>query len=111
MNLKYLAQSINVGGQNIQGPLDVGQGTGNNVTLAAIVNRVVQFLIPVAGIILLLVLIWGGYDYMMSGGTPDKIKSAQAKLTTAIIGFILLITSYILVKVITMIFGITGGFF
>ena len=105
MKNNYLAQVVNVGGNEIKGPL-----VGIN-TLADVVNRLITFIVPVGGVILLLVLIWGGYDYMMSGGAPDKLKSAQAKLTTAIIGFVLLITSYILVKVITMIFGISGGFF
>ena len=105
MKNNYLAQVVNVGGNEIKGPL-----VGIN-TLADVVNRLITFIVPVGGVILLLVLIWGGYDYMMSGGAPDKIKSAQAKLTTAIIGFILLITSYILVKVIAMIFGISDGFF
>jgi len=105
MRNNYLAQIVNVGGNEIKGPL-----VGIN-TLADVVNRLIIFIMPVGGVILLLVLIWGGYDYMMSGGAPEKIKSAQAKLTTAIIGFVLLITSYILVKVITMIFGISGGFF
>lgn len=48
---KVLAQSINVGGQAIEGPLE---GVD---TLADIVNKVVSLLIPLAGIILLFVLI------------------------------------------------------
>ncbi len=105
MKNNYLAQIVNVGGNEIKGPL-VGI-----TTLADVVNRVITLVVPIGGVILLLVLIWGGYEYMMSGGAPDKVKSAQAKLTTGIIGFILLITSYILVKVIAMIFGISGGLF
>jgi len=99
----YLAQLIKVGGYTIQGPL-----TTIN-TLGDLVNRLVDFLIPVAGIILLLVLIWGGYDYLMSRGQPEKIKSAQAKITTGIVGFILLIASYIIVKLIAKIFGFDTG--
>ncbi|MBI4009024.1 hypothetical protein HY357_02225 [Candidatus Roizmanbacteria bacterium] len=104
MTSRYLAQQICIGGECITGPLpsDIN-------TLGAIVNRVVQFLIPLAVIILLLVFIWGGYDYMMSQGNPEKVKSAQAKFTTAIIGFILLVTSYVLVRLISIIFGLGGG--
>lgn len=102
---KLIAQVLNVGGQEIKGPL-VGI---NNV--ADLVNKVLSVLIPFAGIILLLVLIWGGYDFMMSQGNPEKIKSAQAKITTGIIGFILLAISYLLVRVIAVIFGLGGGIF
>lgn len=96
----HLAQQINIGGQAITGPVE-----GFN-TLADVINRVVEFLIPLAGIILLLVLIWGGYDFLMSQGQPEKIKSAQAKITTGIIGFVLLVFSYVIVKLIAKIFGL-----
>jgi len=99
----YLTQQMNVGGQQITGPL---QGINN---LSDVINKIVELVIPLAGIILLLVLIWGGYDFMMSQGQPEKIKNAQAKITTGIIGFVLLIISYIVVKLIARIFGLGEG--
>lgn len=98
-----LAQSINVGGQSIEGPLE-----GIN-TVGDLINTLMKFLIPLAGIILLLVLIWGGYDFMMSGGNPEKVKSAQAKITTGIIGFVLLVLAYLIVRIISFIFGLQTG--
>ncbi len=100
---KYFAQQINVGGYSIEGPL---QGIN---TLGDLVNKIVELLIPLAGIILFLVLIWGGYDFLMSQGNPEKIKSAQAKITTGIIGFVLLILAYVIVKLIAKIFGVGEG--
>ena len=98
-----LAQNINIGGQPISGPLkDIN-------TVGDLINRLLSFLIPLAGIILLLVLIWGGYDFLMSGGAPDKIKSAQAKITTGLIGFFLLAFAYLIVKIIAFIFGVETG--
>ncbi len=98
-----LAQSINVGGQSIEGPLK-----GIN-TVGDLVNTLMNFLVPLAGIIFLLVLIWGGYDFMMSGGNPEKLKSAQAKITTGVIGFILLVLAYLIVRIISFIFGLETG--
>lgn len=102
--MRYLSQNLNIGGQNISGPLDSSLNTVGDV-----VNRIMQFLIPLAAIILLFVLIWGGYDYMMSQGNPEKLKSAQAKIFTGIIGFILLILAFFIVRVIESIFGISAG--
>ncbi len=101
----YLAQSMTVGGQEIQGPL---QGIS---TIGDLISRVSSFLFPIAGIILLVVFIWGGYDFMMSQGSADKIKGAWAKLTTGVIGFVLLALSYLLVKLIERIFGLNTGIF
>lgn len=104
--MRYLAQSFNIGGQTIEGPLDPKFNS-----LGSLVTEVLKFLVPLAGVILLFVLIWGGYDFMMSQGNPEKIKSAQAKLTTGIIGFVLLLVSFLMAKLISTIFGLGAGFF
>lgn len=99
---RLLTQVIEISGQPIQGPLS---SDINN--LGDLINKVITtLLIPLAGIILLLVFIWAGYDFMMSQGNPDKIKSAQAKITTGIIGFILLILAFIITKILAFIFGL-----
>jgi len=68
-------------------------------------------LIPISGVILLLVFIWAGYDFMTSEGNPEKIKSAQAKITTGIIGIVLLVLAFLIVKVVELILGIRTGIF
>ena len=104
MDNRYLAQQICIGGQCVTGVLDP-----KIKTLGDLVNRIIQFLIPLAAVILLVVFIWGGYDYMMSQGSPEKVKSAQAKITTGIIGLVLLLVSYVIVRLISQIFGLGGG--
>lgn len=103
MKNNLLAQKIKIGGQEIIGPL------GDEITnLGDLVNKLVDFIIPLSGIILLLVLIWGGYDYLLSHGDPEKVKSGKAKITTGIIGFIIIILAYTLTKLIAYIFGMQG---
>jgi len=101
---KLLVQNISISGTEIKGPLDP-----NIQNLGGLISRILSFIIPLAGIILLFVLIWGGFDYMMSQGNPEKVKSAQAKITTGLIGFFLLISSYLIVRVIAGIFGLGGA--
>lgn len=99
--MRYLSQEVTINGQKIKGPLSEDI---NN--LGALVNAVISFLIPVAGIILLIVLILGGYSYMMSKGEPEKVKTAKARITTSLIGFFLLLTAYLIVRAISGILGI-----
>ena len=103
-----IAQQVCIGTQCVNGALPT-TGPGKINSLADLVNRLVSFMIPLSAVILLFVFIWGGYDYMMSQGDPGKIKSAQAKFTTGIIGLVLLMLSYIIVKTIGGIFGLGGG--
>ena len=106
MNNQLLSQSLNVGNQTIQGPLDPSVDS-----LGKIITKTLSFIMPMAGIVLLFVLISGGYDYMMSQGNAEKIKSAQGKITSGIIGFILLIVSFLITRLIAVIFGLGGGIF
>ncbi|GAB4219195.1 MAG: hypothetical protein Fur009_4140 [Candidatus Microgenomates bacterium] len=106
---KLLAQQVNLNGQTIEGPLKIPGVSADKITLGAIISRILEFMMPLAGVILLFVLIWGGYDYILSQGNQDKVKSAQAKITTGLIGFILLILSYFIVRLISFIFGLQGG--
>jgi TRAP-type C4-dicarboxylate transport system permease small subunit len=105
MNNKFLTQRLTISGYPIEGPLE---GINN---IGDLINRLLPFFIGIAGIILLFVFIWGGYDLIMSQGDANKIKSAQAKITTGLIGFILLILSYLITSLIARIFGLGGGFF
>ena len=97
------AQNISISGMPIKGPL-VGY---NNI--ADIVNNVVPFIMTLAGIILFFVLMWGGLDYVQSQGQPEKLKSANAKITAGVIGFVLLVLSFLITRVLSYIFGIGQG--
>lgn len=88
--------------ETIKGPLEGIQNIGD------LINRVNLFLIPFASIILFFVFVWGGYDFLTSAGNPDKISSGKMKMTTGIIGFILLILSYVLARFVGLIFGLDG---
>lgn len=104
----YLAQCLKIAGEEICGPLPTSTG-GGSITIADIVNKLIAFIFPLSGILLFFFLVWGGYDFLLSGGNPEKIKSGQAKMTSAVIGFILLTASYLIVRLIAMIFGLGGG--
>ena len=102
-----LAQQVSISnGTVIQGPL---RGIGSIGDL--INNLTVGLIYPLAAVILFFILIWGGYDFMFSRGNPEKIKKASAKITAGLLGFLLLFLSFVIVRVISFIFGIGQGLF
>lgn len=99
------AQNLNIqsgdkSSVSIQGPLKNISG------ISDILNIILSFLIPIGGLILFFVFVSAGYDFLFSQGNPEKVKSAQAKITTGIIGFVFLTLSYFLVRAIALIFGV-----
>lgn len=106
----YLAQCIKIGGEEICGPLPTPAGSagGQGFTVAYILNKLISFIFPLSGILLFFYLVAGGYDFLTSAGNPEKIKSGQGKITAALIGFFLLMASYLIVKLFADIFGLGG---
>ncbi|MCR4276615.1 MAG: hypothetical protein NUV87_00640 [Candidatus Roizmanbacteria bacterium] len=50
----------------------------------------IQMFLLVAGMFLLLYLLWGAFDWIASGGEKEKISKAQSKITNAVIGMVLI---------------------
>jgi hypothetical protein len=98
------AGGIIVSGQCIRGAATCINNKAN-FTLADIISTVISFLFPIAGLLLFVIFIWGGYDYLLSRGNPKQMQAGQAKITNGVIGMVLLIFSYIIVRFIVAFFG------
>jgi len=69
------------------------------------------YIFGAAGIILLFNIISSGFKLMTSSGDPKVMQVAQAKLTTSVIGVLILFASFWIVSLIMKFFGInfSGG--
>ncbi len=56
---------------------------------ANLVGFLINMFLVIAGMFLLLYLLWGAYDWITSGGEKEKIVKAQNKITNALIGIVL----------------------
>ena len=46
------------------------------------------------------VLVWGGLDYIMSGGDTGKVATARQKITNAIVGLIIVILAWAITNLV-----------
>lgn len=60
-----------------------------------------RYIFAIAGIMLLVYLLFGGLQLMFAGGDPKKVQAAWGKITNAVIGFVIVFLSYW----ITQLFG------
>lgn len=79
---------------------------GGNATLGDIINAVLPWVFGFAGIALLIYLVLGGLQLMTSRGDPKAIQAAQSKITSALIGFIIILVSYFVVQLLGQLLGI-----
>lgn len=75
-------------------------------TFASIINLIVPILFGGAGIVALGMALYGAYTIMTAGGNAEKFKQAQKIFGTSIGGFIIVILSFLIVKIIEIILGV-----
>ena len=58
-------------------------------------------------------LITGGVSLMTSTGDPKKVEAAKARITSALIGLVIIFTAYWIVQIVGYLLGIPnfGGIF
>lgn len=76
--------------------------------VGGIISNLLPYLFTLAGIGLLLYLLWGGFNLMLSGGDPKKIEGAKIQITNAFIGFVVVFTSYWIIKILGLVLNIPG---
>jgi type III secretory pathway component EscU len=75
--------------------------------LASVINKLLTYILPLAGIILFFMIIAGGFQLLTSAGNPDSISKGQKKITIAIVGFLVIFIAYWLMQILEVVFGIT----
>lgn len=71
-----------------------------------IVSNIVAAGFLVSGVIVFLYIVWGGFDYLSSGGDKGKIESGQKRITAAIIGLAIVASSWAIYQLVIYFFGI-----
>lgn len=89
---------------NIENAIGLKFAGGN---LGSIISELTQnYILTIAGIILLLYLIYGGFQFLTSGGDPKKAQEAQSKITQALIGFVIVFAAYWIVQILANVLGL-----
>jgi hypothetical protein len=64
-------------------------GTANNAGLGEIAAKLVNFLSLIVGIISVIMIIFGGFRYITSGGESGNVSGAKNTLIYAIVGLVI----------------------
>ncbi len=70
------------------------------MTLPQFAKKLIKVAFLIAGILAFSMIVWGGYEYLTSGGNSTKQQSAFQRITYAIIGLILLFAFWIILNTI-----------
>ena len=84
----------------------IGSHYSSTSTIGGIISTLLLYVFPIAGLLLLLFLIIGGFRFMFSAGDPKAAQSARSIITTAIIGFFIIFFAYWLTRLLGTILGL-----
>lgn len=88
-------------------------GTGRNLNetfpnIGSLVTVLLQNAYTLIGLILLVLLIFGGLMFIIGAGSDDQKKTAQGKavITDALIGFAVVFLAYFIIQIIEVVTGL-----
>lgn len=102
-----LAQNLNL--EEIQGSAFPKAPKLSETTPGSIIGTILPYIFGAAAIALLIYLVVGGFQLMTSRGDPKAAQSAQAKITNAIVGFVIIIIAFFIVQLFGQIFGLQSN--
>jgi protein-S-isoprenylcysteine O-methyltransferase Ste14 len=91
-------------GTTLDKQLETVQGQG--VTDTKLVTAIINIATPIAGIAVVLLLIYGGFLLMTSKGDPDKLQEGKQIITNAIIGFVVILLCVAILLLISNTLGL-----
>lgn len=95
-----------------EGDTTTGQQSCSFEDLIKLVNNIIDFLIfLVAPIIMVFVLLWAGLLILTSGGSSEKISQAKGMIFKAIIGMVIAMSAWLIVKYVMVTLGYNDSVF
>ena len=81
------------------------EGVAQFKCLESLFGRIVSITATLASMVFFVMLVVGWFQYLFSGGDAKKSEAAKGTLTAAIIGLVLIVGAYIILRLLE---GFTG---
>lgn len=74
---------------------------GNKISAQDVMGGLIKGALTVLGSLTLLMMVWGGFQWLTSAGNSDKVDAGKSTMIWAIIGVIVVFSSFILINTLT----------
>ena len=75
-------------------------------SIASLLNNLLPNIFIFAGLVIFFLIFFGGFTILTNAGNPNKQNEGQQIITGAVIGFLVIILSYLIIQIIEIITGI-----
>jgi hypothetical protein len=96
--------TLAVGGEDLANPAPGFFFSLTDNSFKGILLFIISQVLSVAGIIAVVFVIWGGYQYVMSGGNEEMAEKGKKTLINAIIGVVIIVLSWVIIASVSKMF-------
>ena len=91
--------------------IDLKPATGNfvnlgNLTMPQVVSALIRFSVVIAAIVFFFILVVGGIQWIASGGDKAQTEAARNRITSALVGLVIVFAAWAIVALINTFFKI-----
>lgn len=98
---KYLEKAPGAGGKcDIAVPKDAEGNTRIDQVVAPVLLAIFEIILRIGGIAAVGFIIFGGFQYLISQGEPDRTKGAKSTILNAVIGLVITLSASAIVSLI-----------
>ncbi|MGE5392774.1 MAG: hypothetical protein ACM3NH_03460 [Candidatus Saccharibacteria bacterium] len=101
MGFVMLAVPFFAGAQGLRIPSGGSFGLPDQATASDFIIFIINIALAIAGLIAVFFLIIGGFRYITAAGNEDSSEQAKKIILNAIIGIVVIILSFVIVRVIS----------
>ena len=76
------------------------------VDFAKLISALIGFVLILSGLAMFLYLIYGGWQWLTSGGDKGAIEKAQGRIAAALVGLLIVVSAWAIMTLIERFFGI-----
>lgn len=76
-------------------------------TVGNLVNNILPNVYVAGGLIIFFMVVFGGFTIISNANNPDKMKEGTKTITSAIIGLLVLFSSYWIIQIIQVVTGVS----
>jgi hypothetical protein len=92
--------------QDIGIPSDISN-TFQITDISTFIGAILQLMFIIAGILVFVFLVWGGVQWITSGGDKAQTQAARDRITAALVGLAIVALAYAITRLLELFFGFT----
>ncbi len=81
-------------------------GQLTDLTIGGIVSALIRLILVIAALVFFFILVFGGIQWIASGGDKANTEAARNRITAALVGLVIVFSAWAILQLIRVFFGI-----